>query len=350
MPTQDFNKDIPKPPKAPTADGNDADANVADANTQWNTWTDEQLVVAFQTWARDANRSWLREVGMLGNRGIRVANCSFGFGYKMALKVIARLCRDIKIKCDEKRTHKLSKLFLYHYKRPDSRRLISTDPNIFFVVAAGNDGINNDEYPDEPGNYLTDNRIVIAALKDKGIGLAKFSNFGPKTVDVAAPGVLIESAYPNFNRGVMNGTSQATPIVTGTAAAMLDRNDHLKAKDLKEILIGTVDKKAWLTDKITSGGVLNKQRALKAAELALTMTVAEAILHARVEVGDVPEHFSLIAKIPFPGRGTSPGLATRMSVAATSGSTIAMPSMVQGTDQEMISFAKSLIVGGRPSF
>jgi subtilisin family serine protease len=67
---------------------------------------------------------------------------------------------------------------------------------VISIVAAGNDGTNNDAgHPDYPCNYLQSNLICVAAL-DQKYALASFSNFGDTSVDVAAPGVNILSSWP----------------------------------------------------------------------------------------------------------------------------------------------------------
>ena len=83
---------------------------------------------------------------------------------------------------------------------PDASALddaIAACPGTLFVVAAGNDGGNNDD-PDEahyPCAYPNAN-IVCVAASDRADQLASFSNFGATTVDLAAPGVSILSATP----------------------------------------------------------------------------------------------------------------------------------------------------------
>lgn len=72
---------------------------------------------------------------------------------------------------------------------------INNYPNTLFVVAAGNQGTNNDLEPQYPCNYPSPNVICVAA-SDKDDNLAAFSNYGPTSVDLAAPGVSILSAAP----------------------------------------------------------------------------------------------------------------------------------------------------------
>ena len=74
---------------------------------------------------------------------------------------------------------------------------IKASPNTLFVVAAGNDGSNNDEIPVDPCNVPLPNVLCVAAIDANG-ALASFSNYGATSVDVAAPGVSIQSTVPNF--------------------------------------------------------------------------------------------------------------------------------------------------------
>ncbi len=72
---------------------------------------------------------------------------------------------------------------------------ISSSPDILFVCAAGNDGTDNDKTPLYPASLALPNVISVAA-SDTSDGLASFSNFGAKTVQIAAPGVDVLSTIP----------------------------------------------------------------------------------------------------------------------------------------------------------
>jgi thermitase len=76
---------------------------------------------------------------------------------------------------------------------------IKSKPGTLYVVAAGNDGTNNDTAPRSPCNPATipdaANKICVAATNSSD-ALASFSNFGAVNVDVAAPGVNILSTVP----------------------------------------------------------------------------------------------------------------------------------------------------------
>ncbi|MFZ4755319.1 MAG: S8 family serine peptidase [Miltoncostaeaceae bacterium] len=74
---------------------------------------------------------------------------------------------------------------------------ISQHPNTLFVAAAGNDGTDNDVIPQDPCDVPLPNVLCVAAIDASG-NLASFSNYGATSVDVAAPGVGIQSTVPNF--------------------------------------------------------------------------------------------------------------------------------------------------------
>ena len=68
---------------------------------------------------------------------------------------------------------------------------------IVFCAAAGNDGTDNDVYPQYPANYPCSNIIAVAASRLNDT-LASFSNYGSNTVHLAAPGRQIYSTVPTY--------------------------------------------------------------------------------------------------------------------------------------------------------
>jgi len=153
----------------------------------------------------------------------------------------------------------------------------ATKSGILFVVAAGNDGKNTDVAPSYPmGEKLrTDSTkrvpgVLTVGASDNQDNPAEFSNYGPESVDVFAPGVLILSTYPTqmVDTGrrpyaIMSGTSMATPITAGIAALVLAANPSLKRKpeQLRRIMIETADVKQSLVGKAVSNGRVDAYRA-----------------------------------------------------------------------------------------
>ena len=136
---------------------------------------------------------------------------------------------------------------------------------ILFVAAAGNNGANHDVTPGYPASYEDSNIISVAAIDNRG-ALASFSDFGSKTVDIAAPGVNIFSTLPSAISATgfdsWSGTSMATPHVTGVAALVLGSEPGLTAAQLKQRLLSTARPYHTLRGKVSTSGIVNAYYAL----------------------------------------------------------------------------------------
>ena len=139
------------------------------------------------------------------------------------------------------------------------------DAGILFIAAAGNDGSNNDSRPHYPSNYDLPNVVSVAAL-DRNDDLTSFSNFGNKTVHVAAPGKDILSTWLNDSYREASGTSMATPYVSGIAALVIASEPKISMEKLRERLLKSVDKIASLDGKVASGGRICAAKALGISE------------------------------------------------------------------------------------
>jgi subtilisin family serine protease len=135
-----------------------------------------------------------------------------------------------------------------------------------FVAAAGNGnflgiGQNNDTTPFYPASYNLDNVVAVAAT-DSNDQLASFSNYGSKSVDLAAPGVNILSTLPNNSYGFLDGTSMATPHVTGTLALVRDLHPTWTYLQVINQVLNSVDPLPSLTGKVVTGGRLDLAKAI----------------------------------------------------------------------------------------
>lgn len=137
----------------------------------------------------------------------------------------------------------------------------SNQAGALFVAAAGNNASNNDSSPHYPSNYDVENVLAVAAIDNQG-ELASFSNYGKKTVHVAAPGVNIFSAVTGGEYASWSGTSMATPHVSGIAALLLASEPSLSNLELRERLITTAKPVATVRGKVSSGGIANAYYAL----------------------------------------------------------------------------------------
>jgi subtilisin family serine protease len=129
--------------------------------------------------------------------------------------------------------------------------------NIVFVAAAGNETNDNDKKPSYPATY---ENVISVAATDKNDKIAYFSNWGKKTVLVAAPGVGVYSSVIDGKYDTYSGTSMATPHVAGVVALMLEAK--IPAMDIAKKLEDAYDE-VPVALKIKSKGRVN---ALKAVE------------------------------------------------------------------------------------
>ena len=111
----------------------------------------------------------------------------------------------------------------------DSALNNARNSGVVAVVAAGNDGVNNDNGTDPvyPCNYTHANLICVAAVNQR-YDLASFSNYGSTSVDVAAPGVNIVSGW-NGNSTVLTdslstGWTSSTTTTSGWGYGTVSTN------------------------------------------------------------------------------------------------------------------------------
>ncbi len=134
------------------------------------------------------------------------------------------------------------------------------------VCAAGNDGTNNDIRPYYPASYFQPNLIAVAAT-DANDRLAYFSNYGPHSVHVGAPGVNIISTYSRHvlpsGYCAQSGTSMAAPMVSGLAALLFSVDKGLTSRQVAEVITSKVDKLSTLDGRTISGGRINALLAVR---------------------------------------------------------------------------------------
>lgn len=71
----------------------------------------------------------------------------------------------------------------------------------------------------------------------------------------------------------LQGTSMATPHVAGLAGLLLSVNPNLTVSQLKNAILSTVDRKASLSGKVSTGGRINARAALASVVANFTVTV-----------------------------------------------------------------------------
>ncbi|MEQ2563640.1 S8 family peptidase [Ventrimonas sp. CLA-AP-H27] len=170
---------------------------------------------------------------------------------------------------------------------------VMRDSKMLFVVSAGNGdakgiGEDTDQKPDYPSSFDLDNVISVANLMFDG-SLAESSNYGAKSVDIAAPGTYIVSTIANSGYGFMTGTSMSAPMVTGAAAFLYSYRTDLQLSDIRKVLLETARKIPPLEGKLSSNGMLDVYAALNYGRTTENADSAQAEQSAEQTAGTAQE-------------------------------------------------------------
>jgi subtilisin family serine protease len=114
-------------------------------------------------------------------------------------------------------------------KAVDAAVAYAQQHGVLVAAAAGNDNIGDPEYP------ATTSGVVGVAATDRFDTKASFSNYG-NHITLSAPGTDLYSAYDNGQYAFGEGTSFATPLVTGVAALVWSAHPELSAEGVIEVL------------------------------------------------------------------------------------------------------------------
>ncbi len=142
---------------------------------------------------------------------------------------------------------------------------------ILFLAAAGNAANDNDANPSYPASYQIPNVIAVA----NGTHLDRLyddpqsgSNYGARSVHLAAPGTQIGSTYPSNRYVYLTGTSMACPHVSGAAAMVWSMNLSLRMDQVRAAILNHVDRIPALEGRVATGGRLNVRRAVESVRQA----------------------------------------------------------------------------------
>jgi subtilisin family serine protease len=135
------------------------------------------------------------------------------------------------------------------------------DAGILLVAAAGNDASDNDTQPVYPASYDLPNVLSVAALDSNG-NLASFSNYGRRSVHVAAPGVNIWSSIIYNFYLPFSGTSMAAPFVSGVAALVASEHPSYSPRQLRSKIMESVKPLDGLDGKMQQPGIVSAYLAV----------------------------------------------------------------------------------------
>jgi len=174
------------------------------------------------------------------------------------------------------------KAYSFNKKIVDDAIKYAESKDVLMIHAAGNDGQNNDKANNYPNPRYEDGTVcktwIEVGASDRDQTPADFSNYGKTTVNVFAPGVKIYSTFPDNKYKAIDGTSMASPVVAGLAALIRAYYPNLTAIQVKQVIESSVDKPTRKVKKpgtkrkktkykkiSTSAGIVNADKALKAA-------------------------------------------------------------------------------------
>jgi subtilisin family serine protease len=137
---------------------------------------------------------------------------------------------------------------------------------VLFVVASGNDGYDYDRLGPTsyqyPAVFNLPNMLSVAAT-DALDQLTSFSNRSYSLVHIGAPGSDIRSTVPTITDSsgyrVLQGTSMATPFVSGAAALLWSAKPTATVAQIRQALVNSTDFRSY---KVSTQGRLNVEKAL----------------------------------------------------------------------------------------
>ena len=138
---------------------------------------------------------------------------------------------------------------------------------ILVVCAAGNEASDNEEIPHYPSNYCTEfDNVISVGSSTREDEISSFSNYGKNSVQLFAPGNDIYSTYLGYNPDETvdnsyyesaSGTSMAVPLVTGAAALYMAAYPDAGYREIRDLILSSVDLIPSLSEKCETGGRIN---------------------------------------------------------------------------------------------
>jgi subtilisin family serine protease len=125
------------------------------------------------------------------------------------------------------------------YKQQDwefFRQAALANPDLLFIVSAGNDGRNIDEMPVYPASFFIQNMIVVTSSDPFG-RLTPESNWGMRSVHISTPGERLETIDNTGERIRVSGSSFAVPRIAALAARLKARHEDWSSAQIKKAIL-----------------------------------------------------------------------------------------------------------------
>ncbi len=149
-----------------------------------------------------------------------------------------------------------------------------TEMGITFVSSAGNESVMTSAYPSCDPYVIGVGSITNAYMNNGSAKMSAFSNYGPNTCEVFAPGEVMSC---NIHGGweTTQGTSFSCPIMVGAIGLYLSMNPGDKLEDIREVLHASCDdmydgKSPDGYDKTYCYGTLNLEAFVLGEQIEIT--------------------------------------------------------------------------------
>ncbi len=164
---------------------------------------------------------------------------------------------------------------------------MGADNGTILVVAAGNDGNDNDILPTYPASYDSDNIVTVVATDPNDLPASHGwqTSYGATSTDIAAPGTNIISCTSDAPNAYASwdGTSMATPIVAATVSMIYEQNPTWTYRDVIRRLYQTAHPVPELKSICTTGARVDCAKALSKDAHFLSV---QALTRVTYESGD----------------------------------------------------------------
>ncbi len=200
---------------------------------------------------------------------------------------------------------------------------------ILSVGSTDNTNSNVDVVGDLPSTCPSDYLVVVTA-SDRNDIKGQNSAYGVNHVDVAAPGISVQTTASNSSYLVADGTSFACPIVTGIAALvyaspctdfinLAKLNPSAATLLLKDWILKSVDIKTNLQNKIKTGGRVNAFKTLQKALSYCTSCQQPSAIKTSFTTTSANFSFTLPQNASFTARYRLKGASTWTALGTTTG-------------------------------
>ena len=148
--------------------------------------------------------------------------------------------------------------------------------DLLLIAAAGNAGMDLEKECSvrlqpvcvQPSKEVTEEMLLrVGSIREYQKGqipqISIFSNYGPRYVDILAPGENISVLTPSGYAKYVSGTSPAAAIVSATAALLASCRPDSSAVEIKKSILDSADIFESLNGLVQGGRVLNIGKAIK---------------------------------------------------------------------------------------